>query len=299
MSDKNKVLEYKNKVLAQERKRQKISQEAAAIALTLNVDQIKSLENNLNHGFITTHFKNLGLKRYAEFLGIKLSSIIIPVSAIEEDIELEQHDLISNIKDIKLPFLSNLIAKKNNIYTVLILIGVIFFIFNLYNNDEKTSSTDITISNSKISKEIITETSISAPVTNEFIEINKTKTTPAKYNTNQAEDLISSESIEFLCTINSAPINRIWSRMEPEKPATYFHIISQKKQSICTIDNRGIEKQYDLDAGAKITHRGEAPFKIQLDPSISDLYFQGWKVILKKTDIFIQLNPVEMTLESN
>ena len=299
MSDKNKVLEYKNKVLAQERKRQKISQEAAAIALTLNVDQIKSLENNLNHGFITTHFKNLGLKRYAEFLGIKLSSIIIPVSEIEEDIELEQHDLISNIKDIKLPFLSNLIAKKNNIYTVLILIGVIFFIFNLYNNDEKISSTDITISNSKISKEIITETSISAPVTNEFIEINKTKTTPAKYNTNQAEDLISSESIEFLCTINSAPINRIWSRMEPEKPATYFHIISQKKQSICTIDNRGIEKQYDLDAGAKITHRGEAPFKIQLDPSISDLYFQGWKVILKKTDIFIQLNPVEMTLESN
>lgn len=299
MSDKNKVLEYKNKVLAQERKRQKISQEAAAIALTLNVDQIKSLENNLNHGFITTHFKNLGLKRYAEFLGIKLSSIIIPVSEIEEDIELEQHDLISNIKDIKLPFLSNLIAKKNNIYTVLILIGVIFFIFNLYNNDEKISSTDITISNSKISKEIITETSISAPVTNEFIEINKTKTTPAKYNTNQAEDLISSESIEFLCTINSAPINRIWSRMEPEKPATYFHIISQKKQSICTIDNRGIEKQYDLDAGTKITHRGEAPFKIQLDPSISDLYFQGWKVILKKTDIFIQLNPVEMTLESN
>ena len=299
MSDKNKVLEYKNKVLAQERKRQKISQEAAAIALTLNVDQIKSLENNLNHGFITTHFKNLALKRYAEFLGIKLSSIIIPALDIEEDLELEQHDLISNIKDIKLPFLSNLIAKINNIYIVLILIGVIFFIFNHYNNDEKISSTDITISNSKISKKIITETNISAPVTNEFIETNKTKTTPAKYNTNQAEDLISSESIEFLCTINSAPIIKIWSRTEPEKPATYFHIVSQKKQSICTIDNRGIEKQYDLDAGTKLTHRGEAPFKIQLDPSISDLYFQGWKVILKKTDIFIQLNPVEMTLESN
>jgi hypothetical protein len=94
-------------------------------------------------------------------------------------------------------------------------------------------------------------------------------------------------------------MDKVWSRVNPEKPATYFHIVSRKKQTICTIDNQGVLKQYDLDEGAKITHRGEAPFKIQLDSSISELYFQGWKVYLKDNDNFIQLNPVDMATELN
>jgi len=77
------------------------------------------------------------------------------------------------------------------------------------------------------------------------------------------------------------------------------HIVSLKKQSICTIDNQGQFKQYNLDEGSKLTHRGEAPFKIQLNPSISELYFQGWKVILNENDTFIQLNPFQMATESN
>ena len=92
-------------------------------------------------------------------------------------------------------------------------------------------------------------------------------------------------------------MDKIWSRAKPEKPATYFHIISLEKQSICTIDNRGIIRKYDLGEGGKLTHRGEAPFKVQLNPSISELYFQGWKVILGETDTFVQLNPVKLTLE--
>ena len=50
-------LEYNHKILSQERKRQKISQENAATQITLSLVQIKSLENNLNTGFITSHFK--------------------------------------------------------------------------------------------------------------------------------------------------------------------------------------------------------------------------------------------------
>ena len=56
-------------------------------------------------------------------------------------------------------------------------------------------------------------------------------------------------------------MDKVWSRVNPEKPATYFHIVSLEKQSICTIDNRGVLKQYDLAEGGKLTHRGEAPFK--------------------------------------
>ena len=92
-------------------------------------------------------------------------------------------------------------------------------------------------------------------------------------------------------------MDKIWIRAQPEKPATYFHIVSQDKQSICTIDSQGILKQYSLEKGSKITHRGVAPFKIQLDPSISDLYFQGWKVVLGSADSFVQLNPVKLTVE--
>ena len=34
-----------------------------------------------------------------------------------------------------------------------------------------------------------------------------------------------------------------------------------------------------------------APFKIQLDPKRSELYFEGWKVQLQNNDFFIKLNP--------
>ena len=113
---------------------------------------------------------------------------------------------------------------------------------------------------------------------------------------NNTSDIVS---LDFICSIESASIDKVWSRINPEKPATYFHIVSLGKQSICTIDNRGVLKQYDLAEGEKLTHRGEAPFKVQLNSSISELYFQGWKVYLKDNDNFIQLNPVAMTTELN
>ena len=77
-------LEYNHKILSQERKRQKISQENAATQITLSLVQIKSLENNLNTGFITSHFKSLALKRYAIFLGIDLDKILPPPETHQE-----------------------------------------------------------------------------------------------------------------------------------------------------------------------------------------------------------------------
>ena len=51
MLDKDNTLEYNYKILSQERKKQKISQETVSAQLTLSIDQIKSLENNLDNGF--------------------------------------------------------------------------------------------------------------------------------------------------------------------------------------------------------------------------------------------------------
>jgi len=52
MLSKNNTLEYNYKILSQERTKQKISQENAATQITLSVSQIKSLENNLDKGFV-------------------------------------------------------------------------------------------------------------------------------------------------------------------------------------------------------------------------------------------------------
>ena len=301
MLNKN-ILEYNHKILSQERKKQKISLESAASSLTLSVNQIKSLESNLSHGFITAHFKSIAIKRYAKLLEIDLSKIIISDTEPEQELvgtnledKLVMNFSVNNIKRLIPLILLNLKLTKKNIFVSLILIGLILFLIlprdpHLSN---KISITEINTSGPEFSA----DDDFLPPVTDDFNKIKKLKFLPKQDGIISENDSTSPESIEFLCTIKSASMDKIWSRAKPEKPATYFHIISQEKQSICTIDNRGIFRKYDLGKGGKITHRGEAPFKVQLNPSISELYFQGWKVILGETDTFVQLNPVKLTLE--
>jgi transcriptional regulator with XRE-family HTH domain len=311
MLDTDNILEYKNKILSRERKKQKISQEAAAVLITLTVDQIKSLENNLDYGFITPHFKNLALKRYAKFLGIQLSDIINSDDLDSDDlhsddldndeVQVEQND-VKDIVGLKLTFLPNLRITNNNISIYLVLIiGLFLFFILVLNTDfnDEAFSSKITTSDIKISNEAITKNIALPPVTKDFSREEELKVIPKQDNINTSNDLISTDSIEFLCTIKSASMDKIWSRAYPEKPATYFHIVSLKSQSICTIDNQGVLKQYDLVEGGKLTHRGEAPFKVQLDSSISELYFQGWKVLLNDNDNFIQLNPTDIVTKLN
>jgi hypothetical protein len=301
MLNKN-ILKYNNKILSQERKKQKISLESAASSLTLSVNQIKSLESNLSYGFITAHFKSIAIKRYAKLLEIDLSKIIISDTEPEQELvgtnledKLVMNFSVNNIKRLIPLILLNLKLTKKNIFVSLILIGLILFLIlprdpHLSN---KISITEINTSGPEFSA----DDDFLPPVTDDFNKIKKLKFLPKQDGIISENDSTSPESIEFLCTIKSASMDKIWSRAKPEKPATYFHIISQEKQSICTIDNRGIFRKYDLGKGGKITHRGEAPFKVQLNPSISELYFQGWKVILGETDTFVQLNPVKLTLE--
>ena len=301
MLDKDNTLEYNYKILSQERKKKKISQENASIQITLSVSQIKSLENNLDSGFINDHFKILSLKRYAKFLEIDFNKIIPPkdthldkyiaeeqiVGEVEDDLPLDTPPKLNKVKISKIGTLIGL--------TIL---GLILTIFFTQSNKDKTPDPEIVIGDINIAKEALMDNDVSAPVNKDFIQ-NEKVATVSKENAQEIENKSNIIPIEFLCSIKSASMDKIWSRANPEKPATYFHIISQEKQSICTIDNRGIFKQYNLGEGGKITHRGEAPFKIQLNPSISELYFQGWKVILNENENFIQLNPVEMAIEIN
>jgi len=82
-----------------------------------------------------------------------------------------------------------------------------------------------------------------------------------------------------------------FSTRNPEKSSYYFYIISYDSQKICVVDSLGALKEYDFKKGAKLSHHGSPPFKIQLNPNISEIYFEGWKVNLQDNDYFIQLNP--------
>jgi len=301
MLNKN-ILKYNNKILSQERKKQKISLESAASSLTLSVNQIKSLESNLSHGFITAHFKSIAIKRYAKLLEIDLSKIIISGTEAEQELvgtdfenELVMNFTKNNIKRLIPRFLSNLKITKKKFLISLILIGLISFLMSPRDSHLNYKSSIVNINTS--SPEASIDDVVLPPLADDFIKIKKLKILPKQDNIISESNFISPKSIEFLCTIKSASMDKIWIRAQPEKPATYFHIVSQDKQSICTIDSQGILKQYSLEKGSKITHRGVAPFKIQLDPSISDLYFQGWKVVLGSADSFVQLNPVKLTVE--
>ena len=98
-------------------------------------------------------------------------------------------------------------------------------------------------------------------------------------------------ALSFICTIaTAAPLTNFSTKL-PEKPATYFHLVSTQAQTICTLDANNTLATYTLSEGEKLTHRGLAPFKIQLNPARSQLYFEGWKVQLQDQDIFIKLNP--------
>ena len=293
MIDKNNALEYNYKILAQERKKRKISQDQAAVKLTLSVGQIKSLENNLEYGFITPHFRNLALKRYAKFLEIPFYKII-PIPATQEKIvDYPSKEVVSQIDKQNKNLLQLLILKIRYFIMGLVVLSLLVFFFFIPANKAKISSSEIVIPEIAVIDYIDV-----IPVNKNFIQNKNLKADP-KESVQEAENKSDTISTEFLCSIESASMDKIWSRINPEKPPTYFHIVSLKKQSICTIDNRGVLRKYNLDDGEKLTHRGEAPFKVQLNPSISELYFQGWKVYLEKNDNFVQLNPVDMAIELN
>jgi cytoskeletal protein RodZ len=295
MFDKDNTLEYSYKIFSQERKKQKISQEDAATQLTLSIGQIKSLENDLDYGFVTPHFRNLALKRYAKFLGIDFYKIFpqpVIQTPIEKEGELEmftQHTIMLQLSKLKT-------KKMGTILGLVVLSFSLFFLF-FQADDDKIFTPEITTTYKPDDSTPFDNNS--TPFDNNVVAQNEKVEEVPKSDVMRNENKSNIVSIEFICSIESASMDKVWSRVNPEKPATYFHIVSLKKQTICTIDNQGVVKQYDLDEGAKITHRGEAPFKIQLDSSVSELYFQGWKVYLKDNDNFIQLNPVDMPTELN
>jgi hypothetical protein len=47
-----------------------------------------------------------------------------------------------------------------------------------------------------------------------------------------------------------------------------------------------------MTEGQKLTYRGrKAPFKLLINPELSEIFYEGWLVKLKLEQSYIQLNP--------
>ncbi|MDC0475595.1 hypothetical protein OAN20_01865 [Methylophilaceae bacterium] len=300
---------YFNKKLINKRKKWRLSIGDAAKALTLSTTQIKSLENNLDIGFASPKYKLILLKRYAKFLDIKL------------DLLIEEKDKLISEKENKLPTQKTKSVLHNKVnYSVLaiIIFGCIFYLFDAdlpKSNNQISGLNEVTpepettsIETPKVEKVEVTDNLPKSLDDSEKISANDDGYNESDSQLNEesfviADDVVapteldsSSEaealnSVEdFVCEVGTTPL-KSFSTRNPEKSSYYFYIISYDSQKICVVDSLGALKEYDFKKGAKLSHHGSPPFKIQLNPNISEIYFEGWKVNLQDNDYFIQLNP--------
>ena len=268
-------LQYNGKVLLRERKKQKLSRIDVALKLTLNEHQIKSIEENLATGFTNDHFKQLSIKRYAKVLVVPIDKVI-PVNNNTNN----EDNILNDVKNIEI--------KKYSFILPLALVLFLFaniFVFNL--PEEEVDYLTLNDSIDNISDPIPIEADENALP----IEINENDTPPEVVQINYDSYAPDNVALDFICTIDTATDLTNFSTKNPEKPATYFFIISDEAQTFCTIDSNNILKTYNLAKGERMTHKGTAPFKLQLNPSVSELYFEGWKVQLQNDDFFIKLHP--------
>jgi len=300
---------YFNKKLINKRKKWRLSIGDAAKALTLSTTQIKSLENNLDIGFASPKYKLILLKRYAKFLDIKL------------DLLIEEKDKLISEKENKLPTQKTKSVLHNKVnYSVLaiIIFGCIFYLFDAdlpKSNNQISGLNEVTpepettsIETPKLEKVEVTDNLPKSLDDSEKISANDDGYNESDSQLNEesfviADDVVapteldsSSEVValnsveDFVCEVGTTPL-KSFSTRNPEKSSYYFYIISYDSQKICVVDSLGALKEYDFKKGAKLSHHGSPPFKIQLNPNISEIYFEGWKVNLQDNDYFIQLNP--------
>jgi len=277
----NKTFQYNGALLQKERKRQKIDRSDIARQLTMHEGQIKSIEEHLPHGFVNDHFRALAIKRYAFILALPIEKIIPPDAP--RNLEL------TTVDD------NQQIGLNKSVIALFVFLTLIIIVFIIVGNNsshddlELPESPDEAINLPASDASELTQNDL--PVVLEVpgqagdpTDIIEKKGVPEVATTNE-------QALSFICTIRTASPFTHFSTTSPEKPATYFHLISTKAQTICTLDKNDTLATYTFSEGEKLTHRGVAPFKIQLDPTRSELYFEGWKVHLQNENIFIKLNP--------
>ena len=281
-----------------------LSIDDVARRLTLNNKHIISMEENKKDGFVSFQIKLISIRKYAAFLELDIDSIIEDTKNKTRSLnlpepEVEIHtDVSNNLSEKKILLLTKVKSffvwikahlKVSYIFYFVIFLFVSNFLIGVYQKyavahknfegqevdlpNIDSLPNDIATYEIKPIDEKVKSPDV-PPVAIKKIEDNKV---PVIKMCNQ--------------TI-SKPITQISSPADPLKPGDYFHIISKGQQTICILDSKGVENKYSLTEGQKLTYRGgKAPFKLLIDPAMSEIFYEGWLVKLKPEQTYIQLNP--------
>jgi len=278
-----------------------LSIEEVARHLTLSDRHIISMEENKKVGFVSTQLKLISVRKYANFLELDIDSVIENTKNKTKSLNLPEPDTEETKASFtqKNLFLARIKAfllwakthiRIPHIFYFIIFLFVSNFLIGVYqkyavaNKNFEGKAVDLPnldqlpndVSTYEIKPSVEKHEAL-------LVEIKK-----VEENKRDHKDLI----IKMCGQVISKPITQISSSIDPLKPSDYFHIISRGQQTICILDSKGKEDKYSLTEGQKLTYRGgQPPFKIVVDPALTDIFYEGWLVKLKPEQNYIQLNP--------
>jgi len=282
-----------------------LSIDDVAHRLTLSNKHIISMEENKKDGFVSFQIKLISIRKYAAFLELDIDTIIENTKNKTKSLNLPEPELENKINETdeltkkKILFLIKIKSffvwaktyiKVPHIFYFIIFLFVSNFVIGVY---QKYAVAHKNFEGKEV--ELLNFDSLPNDIATYEIkplEENQQSRKAVPIEVKNLEENNKDLAIKMCGQAISKPITQVSSPTDPLKPSDYFHIISKGQQTICILDAEGTENKYSLTEGQKLTYRGgKAPFKLLIDPAMSEIFYEGWLVKLKAEQSFIQLNP--------
>jgi len=285
-----------------------LSIDDVARILTLNNKHIISMEENKKDGFVSFQIKLISIRKYAAFLELDIDSIIEHTKNKTKSLNLPEPeaeiptDVTNDLPNKKILVFTKIKSffvwvkahiKASHIFYFIIFLFVSNFLIGVY---QKYAVAHKNFEGQEVDLPNIDSlpNDIAAYEIKPIEEKAESRDVPPVAIKKEEENKKDNKDpvIKMCDQAISKPITQISSSTDPLKPGDYFHIISKGQQTICILDSKGIENKYALTEGQKLTYRsGKPPFKLLIDPTMSEIFYEGWLVNLKPEQNYIQLNP--------
>ncbi len=282
-----------------------LSIDDVARRLTLSNKHIVSMEENKKDGFVSFQIKLISIRKYAAFLELDIDTIIEHTKNKTKSLNLPEPELENQINEQddlpkkKIPFLIKIKSffgwakthiKAPHIFYFIIFLFISNFIIGVYQKyavaHKNFEGQEVDLPNIDSLPNDIATYEINP------IEKKQESKEVLLIEIKKPEENSKGIVIKMCGQAISKPITQVSSPADPLKPGDYFHIISKGPQTICILDANGTENKYSLIEGQKLTYRGgKAPFKLLIDPAMSEIFYEGWLVKLKAEQNYVQLNP--------
>lgn len=282
-----------------------LSIDDVAHRLTLSNKHIISMEENKKDGFVSFQIKLISIRKYAAFLELDIDTIIENTKNKTKSLNLPEPELENKLNETdeltkkKILFLIKIKSffvwaktyiKVPHIFYFIIFLFVSNFVIGVY---QKYAVAHKNFEGKEV--ELLNFDSLPNDIATYEIkplEENQQSRKAVPIEVKNLEENNKDLAIKMCGQAISKPITQVSSPTDPLKPSDYFHIISKGQQTICILDAEGTENKYSLTEGQKLTYRGgKAPFKLLIDPAMSEIFYEGWLVKLKAEQSYIQLNP--------